>query len=100
MARYTLGPAGSRFTVQAFASGMLSALGHSPTFEIRDFAGELRFAPDAVGEAAFHMTVKAESLTLKDSVSAKDRAGKDADTMKTSGSAAMQGRSRCFTAGL
>jgi hypothetical protein len=33
---YRLNPGESRFTVQAFASGLLSFLGHSPTFAIRD----------------------------------------------------------------
>jgi polyisoprenoid-binding protein YceI len=53
---------------------MLSALGHSPTFAIRQFTGELRFAPDALPEASFHLTVTADSLTVADSVSPKDRA--------------------------
>ena len=30
-------PGQSRFTVQAFAAGLLSFLGHSPTFAVRDF---------------------------------------------------------------
>ncbi len=73
MVRYTLDPASSRFTVQAFAAGMLSGLGHSPTFAIREFTGELRFAPDAPAEASFRLTVKADSLAITDSVSPKDR---------------------------
>ncbi|HZY84092.1 MAG TPA: hypothetical protein VFE78_04635 [Gemmataceae bacterium] len=39
MTRYRLGPELRQFTVQAFASGMLSFLGHSPTFAVRDFTG-------------------------------------------------------------
>ena len=39
MTRYRLGPELSQFTVQAFASGMLSFLGHSPTFAVRDCTG-------------------------------------------------------------
>ena len=46
-ARYRLDPAHSRFTVQAFAAGMLSFLGHNPTFAVRDFQGEVRFDPAA-----------------------------------------------------
>ena len=38
-ARYRLDPGQSRFTVQAFATGMLSFFGHSPTFAVRDFSG-------------------------------------------------------------
>jgi polyisoprenoid-binding protein YceI len=73
MVRYTLDAAQSRFTVQAFASGLLSGFGHSPTFAIREFTGELRFAPDAPGEASFSLTVKADSLKLPDAVSPEDR---------------------------
>jgi polyisoprenoid-binding protein YceI len=74
MVRYILDPASSRFTVQAFAGGMLSGLGHSPTFAIREFTGELRFMPGTFADASFHLTVKADSLTVADSVSPKDRA--------------------------
>ena len=73
MIRYTLDPAASRFTVQAFVSGMLSGLGHSPIFAIREFTGELRFAPDSPGEGSFRLTVKTDSLAVTDSVSPKDR---------------------------
>ena len=34
-------PNQSRFTVRAFATGMLSALGHDPTFAVRDFRGAM-----------------------------------------------------------
>ena len=43
---YLLDQSASRFTVRVFASGMLSALGHSPTMAIRDFNGEASFDPD------------------------------------------------------
>ena len=42
--RYTLDAARSTFTVQAFASGLLSGFGHNPTIGIRDYAGDARFA--------------------------------------------------------
>jgi polyisoprenoid-binding protein YceI len=73
MIRYILDPALSRFTVQAFAGGMLSSLGHSPTFAICEFTGELLFAPDAPAETSLRLTVKTASLAVTDSVSAKDR---------------------------
>jgi polyisoprenoid-binding protein YceI len=73
MVRYTLDPASSRFTVQAFAGGMLSGFAHSPTFAIREFRGELRFTPETFADASFHLTVRADSLTVADSVSPKDR---------------------------
>jgi polyisoprenoid-binding protein YceI len=71
--RYTFAPGESRFTVQAFARGLLSVFAHNPTFAIRDFGGELRFNPDPFGDAALQMTVRADSLTLVDSTSERDR---------------------------
>ena len=41
MTRYRLDPGQSRFTVQAFATGMLSFLAHSPTFAVRAFRGDV-----------------------------------------------------------
>jgi polyisoprenoid-binding protein YceI len=53
---------------------MLSSMAHSPTFAVRDFTGELRFDPEAPRDGTFDMTVKAESLSLTDHLSAHDRA--------------------------
>lgn len=73
-AGYKLDPRRSRFTVQAFATGLLSIFAHSPTIAIREFAGELEFAADAPAAAKFHLTVKADSLQVTDPISPKDRA--------------------------
>jgi polyisoprenoid-binding protein YceI len=70
---YRMDPGRSRFTVQAFASGLLSFLGHSPTFAVRDFEGEIRWAPDASANAGLEVTVKASSLELTDIVRSADR---------------------------
>ncbi len=71
--RYAIDSRISRFTVRVFASGMLSAFGHSPTIAIRDFAGEAQFNPDRLESASLHVTVKAASLTVTDDISDKDR---------------------------
>jgi polyisoprenoid-binding protein YceI len=71
--RYAIDPALSRFTVRAFASGMLSALGHNPTIAIRDFSGEAEFRPEALESAALHLRINAQSLTVTDNVSQRDR---------------------------
>jgi polyisoprenoid-binding protein YceI len=71
--RYVLDASQGSFTVQAFARGALSVLGHSPTFAIRAFAGEVRFAAEAIADAAVHLTIQADSLTLIDPVSSQDR---------------------------
>jgi len=39
------GDATSFDEVQAFAEGLLSALGHDPVFEVREFSGAVEFAP-------------------------------------------------------
>jgi polyisoprenoid-binding protein YceI len=71
--RYTFDAERSRFTVQAFASGMLSGFAHSPTFAVRGFKGEMQFDPDAPGNASLLLEVRADSLELTDKVSEKDR---------------------------
>jgi polyisoprenoid-binding protein YceI len=63
----------SRFTVQAFASGLLSAFGHNPMIAIRDVSGEARFNRAAVEQSSLHLSVKAASLTVTDNISDKDR---------------------------
>ena len=72
-ARYRFDPSLSRFTVQAFASGLLSFLGHSPTFAVRDFAGFLSFDDSPVRGLRLELTIKANSLELVDQVKPSDR---------------------------
>jgi polyisoprenoid-binding protein YceI len=73
MACYRLAPGHSRFTVQAFAGGLMSFLAHSPTFLVGDFAGELRLDPETLAGASLQLTVRADSLTLVDRVRPADR---------------------------
>jgi len=63
----------SRFTVRAFASGMLSALGHSPTIAIRNFTGEAEYDPAAPAQASLRVEIRADSLEVTDDISGKDR---------------------------
>jgi polyisoprenoid-binding protein YceI len=72
--RFRLDPGRSRFTVQAFATGLLAFVGHSPTFAVRDFTGEAGFDEDTFAGAWVRMTIKADSLTLLDTVRPADRA--------------------------
>lgn len=71
--RYRLDPQGSRLTVRAFAGGALSAMGHNPSFTVRDFGGEVEFTPDDPSTASLRLVAKAASLALADNVSDKDR---------------------------
>lgn len=41
----------SQFTVQAFASGLIAVVGHSPKIAIRDWTGDTKFVPDSIKEA-------------------------------------------------
>jgi len=71
--RYVIDGRSSRFTVRAFAKGLLSAMGHNPTIGIRDFIGEMRFNPDALEAGSFRLVIKASSLGVQDDISDKDR---------------------------
>ncbi len=63
----------SRFTVQAFATGILSAMGHNPTIGIRTFSGEVDFDPEAPDASRLQLTIQAASLSVQDDISDKDR---------------------------
>ncbi|MGH9839780.1 MAG: YceI family protein [Blastocatellia bacterium] len=71
--RYKLDAGQSRFTVQAFATGLLAGLGHNPVIGIRDFSGEAQFAPGAFADASLRLEIRTASFTLLDEVKAKDR---------------------------
>jgi polyisoprenoid-binding protein YceI len=60
-------------TVQAFASGMLSAFGHNPKIAIRDLKGEIQCDPAHIEASTMHLVVRADSLSVMDSMSDKDR---------------------------
>ena len=70
---YVLDKKSSKFTVRAFASGMLSVLGHSPTLAIRDFSGEASFDPAAPESASLKVQIRANSLEVTDDIKSKDR---------------------------
>lgn len=63
----------SRFTVQAFATGILSAMGHNPTIGIRTFHGDFAFDADALDAGPFRLVIQSSSLTVLDDISDKDR---------------------------
>lgn len=65
----------SSFSVQAFATGMLSAFGHNPKIAIRDFDGSVDFAAGAnpLAGATLRVRIRAGSLEVTDDISAKDR---------------------------
>ena len=70
---YIVDSRASRFTVQAFASGILSAMGHNPKIGIRNFSGEVDFNADAMQASGFRLSMKADSLGVLDDISDKAR---------------------------
>ena len=70
---YAIDPVLSRFTVKAFATGLLSSFGHNPALAVRDFSGEANFSPDALDQASLVIKIKAASLAVTDKMSDKDR---------------------------
>jgi polyisoprenoid-binding protein YceI len=71
--RYVINNMVSRFTVQAFASGFLSAFGHDPKIAIRDLKGEIHFDPEHIDKSTMHLAIRADSLSVTDNISDKDR---------------------------
>ncbi|HLJ90175.1 MAG TPA: YceI family protein [Candidatus Angelobacter sp.] len=63
----------SLFTVHAFADGLASTLGHSPTIAIRDYSGEVRFNAITSSEAVLQVNVKSGSLSVMDEMRDDDR---------------------------
>lgn len=59
--------------MQAFASGLLSAMGHNPTIGIRNFSGDVMFSGDALTGSGFRLSIQAASLSVLDDISDKDQ---------------------------
>jgi polyisoprenoid-binding protein YceI len=70
---YVIETKGGRFTVKAFAAGLLSGFGHNPTIALPDFEGEIFLNPDAVDQSSLRLTIHAASLIVTDDLSEKDR---------------------------
>ena len=63
----------SRFTVQAFASGLLSAFAHHPLIAIREFSGDVRLNADAAERSSVVVRVNAASLEVSGNANDRDR---------------------------
>lgn len=62
----------SQFTVQAFASGLISVVAHSPKIAIRDWKAEVRFVPGSLRDASLKLRAKASSLEVLDELRESD----------------------------
>jgi len=72
--RYRIDARRSEFTVQAFSEGMLSFMGHNPTFAVRRYGGEIQFASGNKSVDSMLLVVETETLRLLDRVKEKDGA--------------------------
>jgi polyisoprenoid-binding protein YceI len=71
--RYIIDTRASQFSVQAFASGLVAAIAHSPKIAIRDWTGEVQVASGPVGNNSLKVRVKASSLEVLDELKETDR---------------------------
>lgn len=71
--KFLIDAAASRFTVQVFATGLLSAFGHNPTIAIRDYEGEIQFASDTYQDAHVRVTVRTAGMEVLDEMKKDDR---------------------------
>lgn len=71
--KYPIDSAASRFTVQAFATGLLSTFGHNPKISIREFAGEIQCVPGTYEKAFVRVTVQTGMMEVLDEMKGDDR---------------------------
>jgi polyisoprenoid-binding protein YceI len=71
--RYVVKSAISKFTVQAFAGGLLSSFGHNPVIVISSYSGEINLQEDDVERSSLQLTLQADSLRVASEMSDKDR---------------------------
>lgn len=73
LVRYVIDPKSSQFTVQAFASGLISAVAHSPKIAIRGYTGEVVFVPGTLADAKLKVVVSTAKLEVLDELREADR---------------------------
>jgi polyisoprenoid-binding protein YceI len=71
--RYEVDTRASQFTVQAFASGMIAIVAHSPKIAIRDWAGEIRASSPALDDLSIRVRIRSKSLEVLDELRDDDR---------------------------
>ncbi len=71
--RFVIDTGVSRFTVQAFATGLLSTFGHNPKIAMRDYEGEMQFVPETYENAVVRVTVRTGAMEVLDEMSGDDR---------------------------
>jgi polyisoprenoid-binding protein YceI len=73
LAHFAIDAKAGLFTVQAFASGIVAVVAHSPKFAIRDVVGNMEFVPGSMQKASIQLTINIGSLEIMDEVTSADR---------------------------
>jgi polyisoprenoid-binding protein YceI len=73
LVKFLIDTSASRFTVQAFATGFLSAFGHNPTIAIRDYQGEIQFDPEKLEGGLVRVTVRTSAMEVLTEMKSDDR---------------------------
>jgi polyisoprenoid-binding protein YceI len=71
--RWVIDTRASQFTVQAFASGLVASIAHSPKIAIRDWSGEVQIGTRNLENATLKVRIKAVSLEVLDELRDADR---------------------------
>jgi polyisoprenoid-binding protein YceI len=71
--RYAVDTRASQFTVQAFASGLIAAVAHSPKIAIRDWTGAVQLAHGTLEGASLKVRINSASLEVLDELRDDDR---------------------------
>ncbi len=71
--RWVVDTRASQFTVQAFASGLVAVVAHSPKIAIRDWTGEVQMASGKLEGAVLKVSILAASLEVLDELRDADR---------------------------
>jgi hypothetical protein len=71
--KYNMDARSSQFRVHAFASGLISAVAHSPKFEIRDWVAETKAVRSKLEAGRLRVSVNASGLELVDDVRETER---------------------------
>jgi polyisoprenoid-binding protein YceI len=70
--KFVIDRTASRFSVQTFATGLLSSFGHNPRIEIRDYFGEIQCVPGTFEKAMVRVTVQTGSMEVLDEMKKDD----------------------------
>ena len=73
LAHFAIDTKASLFTVQAFASGIVAVVAHSPKFAVRNFVGEMEFGIETMENASLQLMINIGSLEIMDEVDSRTR---------------------------